>query len=265
MGVQSTALWYMSSKGYLPKVDYAIFADTGAEKTATIEYYERILEYGGMIPLIKVNHKNIYKDLINQSNSSGNRFASIPAFTNKGGGMLRRQCTSEYKISQVDKAIKKLYGLSKHARFPKTEIWYGITQDEMHRMSIPQQKWKINVYPFIGYKLFPDGSTERYFDNFYRRSDIVEFYKKIKWPLPVKSSCYFCPYQNNEGWLFLKNVYPEDFNKAVEVDRKIRNSSKRGIKEPIFLHRSCVPIEDIDFENTQNTLFNDECSGNCMI
>jgi len=267
MGVQSTALWYMSSFGYMDRADYAIFADTGAEKTATMEYFETIYEkkYHNAVPIIRINEKNIYDDLMGQSNSSGNRLASIPAFTNNGGGMLRRQCTSEYKISQVDKAIKRLYGLTKHQRFPKTEIWYGITQDEMHRMSIPQQKWKINVYPFIGYKITADGNSERYSDEFYRRSDIVEYYKKIKWPLPVKSSCFFCPYQNNESWMFLKNVYPGDFKKAIEVDSAIRNSSKRGINEPIFLHRKCEPLEDIDFDNNQADLFDDECSGNCML
>ena len=276
MGVQSTALWYMSNHGLMDKADYAIFADTGAEKTATMKYYNWLVErYSKYLPvdhyqdwntpIIRIHDKNIYSDLMAQSNSSGNRFASIPAFTNKGGGMLRRQCTSEYKISQVDKSIKRLYGLTKHQRFPKTEIWYGITQDEMHRMSIPQQKWKINVYPFIGYKITADGKSERYSDAFYRRSDIVEYYKEIKWPLPVKSSCFFCPYQNDESWMFLKNVYPGDFSRAVEVDRRIRNSSKRGIKEPIFLHRKCEPLENIDFDNTQGNLFNDECSGNCMI
>jgi len=33
LGVQSTALYYMSSMGELPRADYAIFADTGGEKT----------------------------------------------------------------------------------------------------------------------------------------------------------------------------------------------------------------------------------------
>lgn len=268
MGVQSTALWYMSNCGMIEKADYAIFADTGAEKTATMEYYNWIRKkHKGTwdIPIIKINDRNLYQDLMNQSNSSGNRFASIPAFTNNGSGKLRRQCTAEYKISQVDKIIKRLYGKIGKQRYPKTEIWYGITQDEMHRMNIPEQKWKINVYPFIGYKIYSNGTHERYLDEFYRRSDIVEFYKKVKWPLPVKSSCFFCPYQNKENWMFLKNVYPDDFTKAIEVDKQIRNSSKRGIKEPIFLHRSCKPLEEIDFENLEYDLYDDECSGNCMI
>jgi len=265
MGVQSTALWYMSSFGYMDRADYAIFADTGAEKTATVEYFHKIKDTPDSVPIIRADRKNIYTDLMNKSNSSGNRFASIPAFTGSGSGMLRRQCTSEYKISQVDRVIKELYGLTGRQRFPKTEIWYGITQDEMHRMSIPQQKWKINVYPFVGYKIFSDGRHEQFSSKFYRRNDIIEFYKEIEWIPPVKSSCFFCPYQNNSNWLFLKNNYPEDFKKAIKVDEQIRNSSKRGIKEPIYVHRSCKPLKEIDFSNVQGDLFDDECSGNCMI
>jgi len=265
MGVQSTALWYMANYGLIEKADYAIFADTGAEKTPTLEYWDKIQDIPKRVPLIRIAEKNLYKDLMDQSNSSGNRLASIPAFSCNGSGMLRRQCTSEYKISQVDKAIKKLYGLSGKQRFPQTEIWYGITQDEMHRMSIPQQKWKINVYPFIGYKIYADGKHKQYKTKFYRRSDLIEFYREIGWSPPVKSSCYFCPYQNNKAWALLKNVYPEDFERAVEVDKKIRNSSKRGIKEPIYVHRSLKPLDEIDFDDLQMDLFDDECSGNCMI
>lgn len=37
LGVQSTALYYMSSMGELPRCNYAIFVDTGKEKKKTIE------------------------------------------------------------------------------------------------------------------------------------------------------------------------------------------------------------------------------------
>ncbi len=38
LGVQSTALYYMSSMGELPRADHAIFVDTGKEKKGTIAY-----------------------------------------------------------------------------------------------------------------------------------------------------------------------------------------------------------------------------------
>ncbi|OMP80023.1 hypothetical protein [[Flexibacter] sp. ATCC 35208] len=65
--------------------------------------------------------------------------------------MLRRQCTSEYKIAVVDKVIRSLYGLRPYQRRPLTSIWKGITTDEIDRMSQPTSSWKIHTYPFTGY------------------------------------------------------------------------------------------------------------------
>ena len=44
LGVQSTALYYMSSLGELPRVDAAIFADLGREKIETMKYMENLRE-----------------------------------------------------------------------------------------------------------------------------------------------------------------------------------------------------------------------------
>ena len=270
MGVQSTALYYMSSMGELPRCDYAIFADPGKEKAKTMQYLYRLKKWekdNNGIPIIVVNDKNLYKDLMNQTNSTNNRFASIPAFTVTDGrsGMLRRQCTSEYKIAQVYRAIKKLYGLSKHGRFPKTEIWIGITLDEIHRMSIPQtQKWKILVYPFCGYKVDYTGKSMKFEDSKFimRRSDLLNWYKNNSIPIPVKSSCTFCPFQSDVNWLEMKRNEPDEFNDAVKIDKVIRDSTKRGIKSPIYLHSSCKPLDQVNFDESQMSLWGD-CGPYC--
>ena len=277
LGVQSTALLYMSSFGYMDRADYAIFADTGAEKQATMDYYNRLWDeknnrtkFHNLIPIIKVSERNIYKDYLNKIDK---RVASIPAFTSNGGKLMR-QCTAEYKISQVDSAIRNLYGMKKGERYPETEIWYGISQDEMQRMSIPQQKWKINVYPFIGYKIFSNGTTLPFncihsdYGPFMRHSDLIEFYKKMNkwgacWPIPIKSSCVFCPFTSNKNWALLKNIATDDFSRAVEIDQIIRHRLK--IDNTAYIHRSLKPLKDINFDDLQEDLFDDECSGNCMI
>lgn len=114
LGVQSTALYFMSSLGILPRVDHAIFVDLGREKAETIRYLKFLqrwqVENNG-IPITVVRKKNLFRDLLNNTNSSGQRFSSIPAYTqNEDGstGMMRRQCTNEYKIRQVDVAIREI-------------------------------------------------------------------------------------------------------------------------------------------------------------
>ena len=265
VGVQSTALYYMSSMGGLPRADVAIFADTGAEKTATKEYYDYLINWqkeNNGISIYRANYKDLMADLKKQTNSSGNRFAPIPAFS-ANGGMLRRQCTSEYKITQVDKMIKEILGLSKNARFPKCEIWYGITLDEIRRVSIPVQKWKINVYPLVGYKTTHTGSCEKISDMVMRRGDLLSWYENHHLPIPVRSSCVFCPFQSDKNWLHLKRNYPDDFQDAIDVDALIRDSSKRGIKEKIYVHRSMKPLSEAEFDENQKEF--DECSGTCML
>lgn len=270
LGVQSTALYYMSSMGELPRVDHAIFSDTGKEKKKTLEYLDYLLEWqihNDGIPITIVRIRNLYSDLLNSENSTGQRFASIPAFTkNEDGsiGMLRRQCTKEYKIYQVDKAIRDLYGFAPRKRLPITEVWKGITLDEINRMSIPQESWKIQIYPFIGYKTAIKITAEKIdWGIKMTRTDVINWYYKSKLPIPPKSSCTFCPYQSDAAWLNMKLNEPEDWESAIKVDKAIRNSTKKGINNPAYLHDSCTPLELIKFKENSDDLWKGECSGTC--
>lgn len=266
VGVQSTALYYMSSLGEIPRADVAIFADTGGEKTATLEYYDYLKKWqeeNDGIPLYKAAYKNITDDIFSQSDKG--RFISIPAFTNTGG-QLKRQCTSEYKIRQCDKMIKEILGLRLKQRYPPCDIWYGISLDEMQRMRIPHQKWKTNVYPFIGYRLSYGSKSQKDGDQKYTRGDIINWYNKKGYEIPVRSCCVFCPFQSRFSWKHLYDTSPDDFQAAIKIDNTIRNVNiTRGYKGLVYVHRDIKPLEAVTFDDTQLDMFDDECSGNCMI
>jgi hypothetical protein len=258
----------MCSNGVYDRLDLAIFSDTGGEKTKTLEYYNFMIKWqeeNNGIPLHVASYKNLEKDLLNQQNSTNNRFASIPAFTKSGKdvGMLRRQCTNEYKISQVNRKYRDILDIGKK-RFPITEIWQGITLDEMSRMRIPQEKWKINVYPFCGYKIYPDGKCVKFTDNVKTRNDLMNWYADNNLPMPVKSSCKFCPFHSDANWLDLKKNDPNDFKDAVNVDYSIRDSSKKGIKNQIFIHQSLIPLDKVDFNENQLSIWGN-CSDVCDV
>lgn len=74
------------------------------------------------------------------------------------------------------------------------------------------------------------------------------------------------PLNELESWK-LKENKPEVFQIMVNVDAKIRDSSKKGEKNPIYLHPSCKPLSEVKFKNENNyKLFQDfknDCSGNC--
>lgn len=268
-GVQSTALYYMSSMGEMKRCDYAIFSDTGREKAGTIRYLENVLlpwqKANNGIPIIVASKKNLYRDILNSENSTGQRFSSIPAFTrNEDGsiGMLRRQCTKEYKIEVVDDVIRELYGLKKWGRRPDTRLYKGISLDEIDRLSIPDKKWKIHVYPFVGYQVSVN-ETKRIDTQRKTRTDIISWYIQNGLQIPPKSACVFCPYQSDAAYLNMKKNEPEDWQAALEVDRKIRNSTKKGTSSQVFLHESCKPLDEVEFKEGDPDLWRGECSGGC--
>ena len=261
LGVQSTALYFLSSMGIIPKADFAVFADPGAESEETYKYlqYLQIWQKSNHgIEIVVENGCNIYTDII-QKSKANKQFASIPGFTqNEDGttGILRRQCTREYKIAQVHKAIRKLYDLKPYQRFPKTDIWIGITLDEAHRAKDSREKWANNIYPFLNY---PDS----YLTKPWNRFDCISFYQENNLVIPPKSSCVFCPYQSPNRW---KNVMKSrDREKVIHVDKAIRDMSMKGMRAPIYLTSHCLPIDKINFQNIPEDMFGNECEGYCGI
>jgi hypothetical protein len=263
----------MSSMGELPRADYAVFADPGAEKKDTYEYIEWLLRWEKAnqgIPIIIKKDKNLKHDLIHGTNSTGGRFTSIPAFTKNadgGTGMLRRQCTNEYKIEIVDQAIREIHGLARRKRNIPTIIWKGISLDEAVRMSNPTEKWKTYYYPYIGYATSFGAKAKRFQGELYKpmdRNQIVAWYNSKGFPIPPKSSCVFCPYHNDHSWKSIKES-PEDWEQAVELDKAIRNSTQKGVNQPVFLHRSLVPLDEVIFNLNEPDLPLGECSGECDV
>jgi hypothetical protein len=268
LGQQSIALYLMSSVGVLPRLDYSIFADPGREKKETYEYLKWLKDWQRKnkgVPLICTGKKTLYSDLIKGTNSTSDRVASIPAFTkNPDGsvGQLRRQCTYEYKILEFNRAIRKLLKIPTE-NFPATRIYMGITIEELDRMEIPEIRKFINVYPFVGYDIDRAGKFQQnqYLEKQYSRADCVKWLVDNGFPVPPKSSCTFCPFFKDSDWLNLKTNEPKEWKAVVKLDYAIRNSSKKGVESPIFLHRSCKPLDKVDFKENQQILFDSDCKG----
>ena len=124
------------------------------------------------------------------------------------------------------------------------------------RVRDSRTSWITNSYPLI--------------DAGMRRCDCVKLLEELGLPVPKKSSCVFCPYHSDEYWAELKQDHPEEFNKAVQFDRAIRNMTKSGVRNPVYLHRSLRPLDEIDLvARTRRPLFDrgmlDECDGMCGV
>ena len=258
-GVQSSTLALMAAKGEItPMPDCAIFADTGAEPKAVYDWLDW-LEKQLPFPVHRVMHKDgLLADLEGALN--GGRFASVPFYTesnNSSGGLMRRQCTREYKITPIRQKIRDLLGLEKGQRAGKEILvsqYIGISTDEAGRMKPSMDKWIKNRWPLI--------------ENNISRLNCMEWMESNGYPKPVKSACTFCPYHDDALWRDMKMNDPESFSSAVKIDGKIRGGV-RGTKQRLFLHSSLKPLDEVDFRNAedvgQGRLFDDECEGMCGI
>lgn len=260
-GVQSTALLVMSNLGVegCPRADVAIFADTGDEPFWVYENVERLRKWS-KIPVETVTRGHLSADIISRHNGRSPRFAAIPAFTSDGEGresMLRRQCTREYKIEPIERRVREICGLEKGQRAAgviKATALIGISLDEVTRMKPSRTKWVRNQYPLVEMGL--------------RRHDC----RKIVWEAglrpPEKSSCVFCPYHSDEFWRRLQMDHPQEWTRVCDLDEAFRDMSRSGIARPVYLHRSLIPLRELDFTRQQRLfpdLEDEECEGGCFL
>lgn len=273
-GVQSTTVLLMSCRGVLPKLDAAVFADTQWEPSEVYDHLDWLADEAAKagIPVHRVTNGDLrqhtLEGFVRGSSEEGQRYASLPLFVrNPDGsqGMIRRQCTREYKIVPIERFIRReLLGLQPGKRAPSDAVdqWFGISSDEMRRVRISRDHWKRNVYPLVG---LPFDMLDRPFTRLMCQDWLLRHYPSRKVP---RSACIGCPYHTDDEWRRIK-ANPMQWADAVEVDRAIRHAD--GMDGEVFLHRSCLPLEDVDLrtdeDKGQMTLafqgFRAECLGYC--
>ena len=239
-----------------PMPDCAIFADTQAEPKRVYEWLDW-LEEQLPFPVYRVTRGNLRADI--KESFRRKRFASVPFFTeseNSNGGVLRRQCTREYKIEPITKKVRELLGYEPRQRIPSGLVtqWIGISLDEIQRMKPGRNKWIELRWPLIERRL--------------SLWDCLAWMEKQGFPLPAKSSCTFCPFHNDVFWREMKLYDPESWADAVDIDRTIRNGL-RGTTQKLYVHRGLKPLEETDFSNLEDcgqlNFFNEECEGMCGV
>jgi hypothetical protein len=268
-GVQSTALLLLSVEGILPKLDYAVFADTGWEPQEVydhLDWLQGVAEKAG-ITVARVSHGNLRENSISELKNPKTQFMSVPVFLKSEEGakisMGRRQCTREYKVAPIETYLRqKVLGLKPRQRAPKEakiEQWIGISADEAQRAKDSRVPWKVHVFPFLG---FPSN----YLDKPWKRADCIRYLQANHGDRAVpRSACIGCPFHSNAEWRSIK-ADPVQWADALEFDRAIRNPG-RGPSGQQFLHRDCVPLDEVDLrtdaELGQLDLWGNECEGMC--
>ena len=262
-GVQSTTLALMAAHGAVgPMPDCAIFADTGWEPKAVYEHLDWLMAPNVLpFPVFIVGPGNMRDNLL--AAGRGERWASIPAFArsvdrrgNVSVGMIRRQCTGDYKIEPIRRKVRELVQLTRKRSptFAVVEQWIGISFDEVIRMKPSREAWQRNRWPLIEERM--------------TRRDCLAWLRERDYPDPPKSACIGCPFHDNSRWRAMRDHDEEAWRDAIDVDRAIRTGI-RGIRGEVYLHRSGVPLEEADLstlaDHGQLDLWPNECEGMCGV
>ena len=251
-GVQSSTLLFLYEKEILkPMPNAAIFADTQAEPKEVYTYLEYLKKEIKNIPILTCTTGDLIEHTFKKNHPP-------PLFIRKDdgsmSGMLRRQCTYDYKILPVQKLIREIVGVKKYERIRgQINLSLGISTDEIQRMKDSRVPWIKHKFPLIDEKRWS-------------RQDCLEFYDQIKLPKPPRSACYMCPYKSNKEWKYLKENHPDDWNLAVKFDNDLRSVNvKKGYK--YFIHPKRIPLELVDLRSKHHNQlsFLDECEGMCGV
>jgi hypothetical protein len=307
-GVQSSCLDIGAHDGFFtPKPIAAIFADTQEEprekSQSLYDWLGWLEEKSSSIKHYRVTRGSLGKDsvIVHTSKKSGRKYikAMIPAYLQQPDGkigLLGRICTVDYKIVVVIRKIREIVGRPALAAWRKKHKaalkvwneqvakrkkknptysfdlefrsyqklqsdpliiqWIGISADEAERQKDSRVPWIKHYYPLIEKNM--------------TRQDCVSWMLKNGYPEPPRSACVFCPFHSDKEWLRIKSC-PKDWNRVVEFERQLQDAASRqnALTGKPFLHKSCKPIDQVDFTNAkgyeQISLFGNDCEGLCGV
>lgn len=174
-------------------------------------------------------------------------------------GMLKRQCTGDYKIKPINHFIRadgEALGMPVTHKSPAVTL-IGISLDEVTRMSPSSVKYIQRQYPLVEKRM--------------RAADCIRYLKERGWEEPVRSSCIGCPYHSQREWQALT---PAEWEDACRFDEELRDT---GLTHPnqertfgdnrLYLHRSLKPLRSLDLtaDDEFDELADEECAGACFL
>lgn len=206
VGLQSTTLLELSISGGLPKLDVAIFADTGFEYDDTYEMFDFYANraYGEGILVVRIGAQRIFNDQFGG--------VTLPLFISGSDRMITRKCTGRYKIRPIHRIVRDVLGVNRRGRLRPdlVEMWLGITTDEIERAKDSRVAFINHEFPLLDWR--------------WNRGHCQSYLQGRDLPVPEKSSCVFCPYKKASEWLELKEDRPVVYQSIVDLQAYINGN-----------------------------------------
>ena len=127
-GVQSSCLHLMNLAGLItPPFEFAVFADTQWERKGTYEYIDYLDQQASSYdfpPIMRVSAGNIRADML----ADQKHYHHPPLYVDTEKiGQIRRQCTGHYKVTIINREIRKIFGMKRRIQT------IGFSLDEIAR------------------------------------------------------------------------------------------------------------------------------------
>jgi hypothetical protein len=143
---------------------------------------------------------------------------------------MLRFCTDKFKMRIINKYVQK----------PCFSL-IGFSTDEEHRAKLSVENGVENRFPLLEYEISRKGCEKIIRDHHL--------------PIPIKSSCWFCPFQRIGQWKKLRREHPDLFCRAKILEDKTNEVRASKGKEPIYL--ADRPLDEI-VKETQGRLWADD-------
>ena len=208
-GVNTAALMILLVRKRLP-FDEAVFADTGGELPETYAYLETarkfLSRHGVPLTVVRSTAGTLYDTCL--------RRRVTPS-------KMWRWSTRDFKVTP----IHRYYGsLGVHVN-----EYLGIAFDEVERMKASKEPYITSLFPLVDLKVTREGC--------------IQIIRRARLPVPVKSGCYFCPFNNIERWKAISATHPELYDRAIALEegskhfpsQRLTPRTLRGLRSSGFI------------------------------
>ncbi len=237
-GVNTVALMILLVRENLP-LDEVVFADTGGEVPETYGYLKISRTY-------LAKHNIPFKTVATRKRGTLDLYASswsrrvIPS-------ALWRWSTRDFKVIPIHRYYRSL---STHIN-----QYMGIAYDEAERMKDSRVPFVTNLYPLVDRRI--------------TRSDCMTIIEAAGLPMPVKSGCFFCPFNSLDRWRWLHAEHPDLFLRAVELEENSKHFPDQRLTDQVFRNRENVTLRELGvrFDSGTPVVVSQPeipCGGECM-
>lgn len=196
-GLNSTALLVFLINNNYP-LDGVVFADTGGEVPETYEHLKIVDSYlskhGIPFKIVKSKNGTLYETCM--------RRKVTPS-------QIWRWSTRDYKITPI------------HAHYRSLKVfvnqYLGISFEERNRMKGARVSYVKNIFPLVENKL--------------TRHDCIDTICQgdFDFPMPVRSGCFFCPFNSLSRWKEIYEKHRNLYNKAMVLEENSKHFPKQRL------------------------------------